>query len=206
MLGFYDQGIPISPTPVSPTPILPTPVSPTPVLPTLKFYLIPVSPKRPHGRAVSAPDFGSRGRGFESRWRRDSSQPKRRFIAQSLSCSPFHRLEMTEILLKGRKTLTHPSIHPVSPTLVFFFFFFFFFFCHTLLAVRGVRVKHVMYDQGMQSSDSCVQEDKLQHYATAYRNHKNAGEKLGLFRFCKFFMYFFSKYITACSEITFLTE
>ena len=25
-------------------------------------------------------------------------EPKRRFIAQSLSCSPFHRLEMTEIL------------------------------------------------------------------------------------------------------------
>ena len=37
-------------------------------------------------------------------------EPKRRFIAQSLSCSPFHRLEMTEILLKGRKTLTHPPI------------------------------------------------------------------------------------------------
>ena len=37
-------------------------------------------------------------------------EPKRRFIAQSFSCSPFHRLEMTEILLKGRKTLTHPSI------------------------------------------------------------------------------------------------
>ena len=37
-------------------------------------------------------------------------KPKRRFIAQSLSWSPFHRLEMTEILLKGRKTLTHPSI------------------------------------------------------------------------------------------------
>ena len=36
-------------------------------------------------------------------------EPKRHFIAQSLSCSPFHRLEMTEILLKGRKTLTHPS-------------------------------------------------------------------------------------------------
>ena len=34
-------------------------------------------------------------------------EPKRRFIAQSLSCSPFHRLQMTEILLKGRKTLTH---------------------------------------------------------------------------------------------------
>ena len=38
-------------------------------------------------------------------------EPKRRFIAQSLSCSPFHRLEMTEILLKGRKTLTDPSIY-----------------------------------------------------------------------------------------------
>ena len=38
-------------------------------------------------------------------------EPKRHFIAQSLSCSPFHRLEMTEILLKGRKTLTHPSIN-----------------------------------------------------------------------------------------------
>ena len=42
-------------------------------------------------------------------------EPKRRFIAQSLSCSPFHRLEMTEILLKRRKTLTHPSIHPSIP-------------------------------------------------------------------------------------------
>ena len=40
-------------------------------------------------------------------------EPKRRFIAQSLSCSPFHRLEMTEILLKGRKILTHPSIFPL---------------------------------------------------------------------------------------------
>ena len=37
-------------------------------------------------------------------------EPKRHFIAQSLSCSPFDRLEMTEILLKGSKTLTHPSI------------------------------------------------------------------------------------------------
>ena len=36
-------------------------------------------------------------------------EPKWRFIAQGLSCSTFHRLEMTEILLKGRKTLTHPS-------------------------------------------------------------------------------------------------
>ena len=37
-------------------------------------------------------------------------ESKRRFIAQSLSCSPFCHLKMTEILLKGRKTLTHPSI------------------------------------------------------------------------------------------------
>ena len=37
-------------------------------------------------------------------------EPKRRFIAYSRSCSPFHRLEMTEILLKGIKSLTHPSI------------------------------------------------------------------------------------------------
>ena len=37
-------------------------------------------------------------------------EPKWRFIAQSLSCSLFHGLEMTEILLKGRKTLIHPSI------------------------------------------------------------------------------------------------
>ena len=43
-------------------------------------------------------------------------EPKRHFIAQSLSCSPFHRLKMTEILLKGRKTLTHPSIHLFDKT------------------------------------------------------------------------------------------
>ena len=43
-------------------------------------------------------------------------EPKRHFIAQSLSCSPFHRLEMTEILLKGRKTLTHPSIMVKPPS------------------------------------------------------------------------------------------
>ena len=47
-------------------------------------------------------------------------------------------------------------------------------------------------------------ENKLQHYAAAYRNHKSTGEKLGLFRFCTFvYVFFFSKYITACSEITF---
>ena len=47
-------------------------------------------------------------------------EPKRRFIAQSLSCSPFHHLEMTEILLKGRKTLTHPSIHQKKKQYVLF--------------------------------------------------------------------------------------
>ena len=46
-------------------------------------------------------------------------EPKWRFIAQSLSCSSFHRLEVTEILLKGRKTLTHPSIQ--SPCLKVFY-------------------------------------------------------------------------------------
>ena len=37
-------------------------------------FLTPLLLKRPRGRAVSAPDLGSRGRGFESRWRRDSSR------------------------------------------------------------------------------------------------------------------------------------
>ena len=41
-------------------------------------------------------------------------EPKRRFISHIFSCSPFHRLEMTGILLKGRKTLTHPSIHAIN--------------------------------------------------------------------------------------------
>ena len=56
-------------------------------------------PTSVHGVAVSNPAGGE-----------ILPEPKRRFIAQSLSCSPFHRLKMTEILLKGRKTLTHPSI------------------------------------------------------------------------------------------------
>ena len=41
-------------------------------------------------------------------------EPKRSFIVQSLSCSPFHHLEMTEILLKRHKTLTHPSSFALS--------------------------------------------------------------------------------------------
>ena len=46
-------------------------------------------------------------------------KPKRRFIAQSLSCSSFHHLEMTEILLKGCKTLTHPSMLHLSILIIF---------------------------------------------------------------------------------------
>ena len=44
------------------------------------------------------------------------SEPKRRFIAQSFSCSPFRRPDMTEILFKG--TLNrNSSSHPLSHTL-----------------------------------------------------------------------------------------
>ena len=50
----------------------------------------------PCGLAVSARNFGSRGRGFEI-----LPEHKQRFMTQSLSCSPFHCPEMTEILLKG---------------------------------------------------------------------------------------------------------
>ena len=73
------------------------------ICPKLVFFL--------SGRAVSAPDFGSRGRAFETRWRRDSSRTLKALHCTEPLCSPSHRLEMTEILLKGRKTLTHPSIY-----------------------------------------------------------------------------------------------
>ena len=50
-------------------------------------------------------------------------------------------------------------------------------------------------------------ENKLQHYATAYRNHKSAGEKLGLFRFCIFFlMYFFQQIRYSLFRNHFLAE
>ena len=55
-----------------------------------------VLPTSVHGVAGSNP---ARGEIFP--------KPKLRFIAQSLSCSSFHHLEMTEILLKGHKTITH---------------------------------------------------------------------------------------------------
>ena len=47
--------------------------------------------------------------GSNSAWGEILPEPKRHFIAESLSCSSFHRLEITEILLKRRKTLIHPS-------------------------------------------------------------------------------------------------
>ena len=68
-------------------------------------------------------------------------EPKRRFIAQSLSCSPFHRLEMTEILLKGRKTLTHPSIQFKLNN------HYRFFFLHTLSSTIAFRLEYVLFDQ-----------------------------------------------------------
>ena len=89
--------------------------APVPLFPRNKLICSPVSqnqtrsvrvaerlalPTSDHGVAGSNPAGGE-----------ILPEPKRHFIAQSLSCSPFHRLEMTEILLKGRKTLTHPSSH-----------------------------------------------------------------------------------------------
>ena len=70
--------------------------------------------KRPRGRAVSTPTLNHGVAGSNPAGGEILPEPKRRFIAQSLSCSPSHRLEMTEILLKGRKTLTHPSILHVA--------------------------------------------------------------------------------------------
>ena len=69
-----------------------------------QFYM-----KRPRGRAVSTPDLDQRVTGSNPAGGEILSEPKRHFIAQSLSSSPFHRPEMTEILLKGCKTVTHPS-------------------------------------------------------------------------------------------------
>ena len=44
------------------------------------------------------------------------SEPKRRFIALSFSCSPFHHPDMNEIQLKGTSNC-NSSLHPLSPTL-----------------------------------------------------------------------------------------
>ena len=62
--------------------------------------------KRPRGRAVRTHGVaGSNYAGGEV-----LPEPKRRFITQRLLSSSVHRPEMIEILLNGRKTLTHLSI------------------------------------------------------------------------------------------------
>ena len=66
--------------------------------------------KRPRGRAVSAPDFGSRGLGFEYRWMRDSVLIYTALHCTHFLCSSFHRPDMTEILLNwmwNRKSSIH---------------------------------------------------------------------------------------------------
>ena len=79
-----------------------------PKIGTVSFYYRVIGPKDADGIANSADPDQTAPQGGEI-----LSEPKWRFIAQSLSCSPFHRLKMTEILLKGCKTLTHPSTHPL---------------------------------------------------------------------------------------------
>ena len=64
--------------------------------------------KRPRAKQLALPTLDHGVAGSNPARGEILPEPKRRFIAQSLSCSPFHCLEMTEILLKGRKTLTHP--------------------------------------------------------------------------------------------------
>ena len=49
-------------------------------------------------------------------------------------------------------------------------------------------------------------ENKLQHYATVYRNHTSAGEKLGLFRLCKLFYVCFQQIHYSLFRNHFLTE
>ena len=66
--------------------------------------------KRPRGERLALPTSDHGVAGSNPAGGEILREPKRRLIAQSLSCLPFHRLEMTEILLKGRRTLTHPSI------------------------------------------------------------------------------------------------
>ena len=69
----------------------------------------------PSGIALPTSDHGLSG--SSSSGGEIISEPKRRFIAQSLSCSPFHRPDMTEILLKeslNRNSSSHPSTEPYS--------------------------------------------------------------------------------------------
>ena len=74
--------------------------------------------------------------------------PERRFMAQSLSCSPFHCLEMAEILLKGHKTLTHPSIQTNFSGLVSVFGGL----CLNLGNVRAGRILHFRFVRNVLAS------------------------------------------------------
>ena len=65
--------------------------------------------KRPRAERLALPTSDHGVAGSNSAGGEILPKPKRRFIAQSLSCSPFHRLEMIEILLKGHRILTHLS-------------------------------------------------------------------------------------------------
>ena len=58
---------------------------------------------RPHGREVSAPNFVSRVAGLNPAGGEILPEPKRRFIAQSLSWSPFQRPDMTELVERDIK-------------------------------------------------------------------------------------------------------
>ena len=63
--------------------------------------------EQPRGRAVSAHDFGSRGLGFESRWKRDS-------FRTALHCAEpfmFTLPSSWNTVEKDAKTAAHPSIH-----------------------------------------------------------------------------------------------
>ena len=61
-------------------------------------------------------------------------EPKRRFIAQSLSWFTLPSSRNDEILLKGRKTLTHSSISDYTDAQVFLSFFL-----YVLTSVEDIR-------------------------------------------------------------------
>ena len=70
----------------------------------------------------------------------------------------------------------------------------------------SVKHQNAMYTKVCNHVIAVYSENKLQHYATAYRNHKNADEKLGLFRLCKFFYVFFQQIHYSLFRNHFLTE
>ena len=87
--------------------IMPYPILPSRSYPTPYHHILSIQ-KCPHGQAVSTSDHGVVG--SNPAGGQILPEPKRCFIAQRISYSHFNCPEMTKILLKGRKTLTHPSI------------------------------------------------------------------------------------------------